>query len=247
MAAKSGAEGVAKVGSGTALAVGKKEKMAVRAKGGRPRRQRAATEAAQDARRLEVARLLMEHKNYREIVAALENIRCGLGIGWRSVRRSGEIDRAHARETGCLREGLARNQRHEARTAILRKLHAELSAVQLCQLPGDGESEAHSRGVGRGMTLVVALEDVRSLLERNAGTAISHGDLDTLVGVAHVDIDWVFLPTVPGGILEEVSHYLGYSLGVNERSCGSGGDAQPHPSGAVSVGDGVTDQRGDID
>ena len=72
-AAKSGPNGGAKVGGGTALAVKKKEKM-VRTKGGRPKRQRAATEAEQDARRLEVARLLMEHKNYREIVAALEEL-----------------------------------------------------------------------------------------------------------------------------------------------------------------------------
>ena len=71
-AAKSGEKG-GRSGGGTALAVTKKEKL-IRGGRGRPRKPRAADEAGVDARRLEVARLLMEHKNYREIVKALEEL-----------------------------------------------------------------------------------------------------------------------------------------------------------------------------
>ena len=71
-AAKSGEKG-GRSGGGTALAVTKKEKL-IRGGRGRPRKQRAADEAGVDARRLEVARLLMEHKNYREIVKALKDL-----------------------------------------------------------------------------------------------------------------------------------------------------------------------------
>ena len=72
-AATSGTEGGAGVGSGSALAERKKEKQTP-AKRGRPKRQRVAKDAEQDARRLEVARLLIAHKSYREIVVALEQL-----------------------------------------------------------------------------------------------------------------------------------------------------------------------------
>ena len=54
------------------VAGGKKEKMAKAERGGRPKKQRAADDAEVEARRVLVAQLLMERKNYREIVATIE-------------------------------------------------------------------------------------------------------------------------------------------------------------------------------
>ena len=56
------------------VASGKKEKMTKAARGGRPKKQRAADEAEQEARRVLVARLLMERKTYREIVTTIEEM-----------------------------------------------------------------------------------------------------------------------------------------------------------------------------
>ena len=70
MAARSEAEGRKKADGGTALAVGKKEKL-TRSARGRPKKQRAADEAGPEKRRLLVAKLLMERKNYRQIMDEL--------------------------------------------------------------------------------------------------------------------------------------------------------------------------------
>ena len=56
------------------MAATKKEKMQPTPRGGRPKKQRAADEAEQAVRRVAVARLLMERKNYREIVLALQEL-----------------------------------------------------------------------------------------------------------------------------------------------------------------------------
>ena len=69
-AATSGAQGGAKAAGGTALVVRKKEKL-TRSTGGRPKKQRAASEVGPEQRRLLVAKLLMERKNYRQIMEEL--------------------------------------------------------------------------------------------------------------------------------------------------------------------------------
>src|SRR5579859_4025999 len=87
----------------------------------------------------------------------------------------------------CQKRSVERQADHEARPAVVGELGVDPPAVQLDDLTGDVQAEAHARA--SGMSLVEALEELGAILRIYARPVVAHGDVGRLrrSGDPHLD------------------------------------------------------------